>query len=417
MDISAMDPQSVQELFDAEVVGPDGERVGTVEQIFADDVTGAPTFITVKNGDRESYIPVSGADLDADTVTIPFSKDVVDAAPAASDAEDLSLEQETSLYRYYGIRPPRRSSPDLEGPDEEPAGSAATPSHAQPEDSEDEGRESSQPQAEDPAGLDEPVTTGQEEPAEEPGGIDEFRSLEEIDESQDPAAPEPMADELPAEEAAMLGGEQEPTGEQEPEDPDPRSADEEDAERDEAEEEASPQSVEEPGLAPAGVAETAAVAGVAGVAGLTGAAVSLDSARDGEDEEPAPDGVAQDGEEPGETSDEPGESAEEAAGQQDDEPDGAEQGAGRPEAPAEGAALPAGARLRKYVVTEMVTVQVPVRREVICYEDADGTIHELETVDAPASAQPAYDPHDPANWWFGDGGKREDPESSEDPES
>ncbi|MDN6480964.1 MAG: PRC-barrel domain-containing protein, partial [Acidipropionibacterium jensenii] len=79
MDIRSMDPQSVQELFDVPVVGPDGESVGTVEQIFADDVTGAPTFITVRNGDRECYIPVSGADLDAHTVTIPFSKDVVDA--------------------------------------------------------------------------------------------------------------------------------------------------------------------------------------------------------------------------------------------------------------------------------------------------------------------------------------------------
>ena len=30
MDISAMDPKDIPGLFDAEVVGPDGEKVGTV---------------------------------------------------------------------------------------------------------------------------------------------------------------------------------------------------------------------------------------------------------------------------------------------------------------------------------------------------------------------------------------------------
>ena len=35
MDISAMDPKDIPGLFDAEVVGPDGEKVGTIQQIFA----------------------------------------------------------------------------------------------------------------------------------------------------------------------------------------------------------------------------------------------------------------------------------------------------------------------------------------------------------------------------------------------
>ena len=44
MDISAMDPKEIPELFDAEVVGSDGEKVGTIQQIFADEVTGAATL-------------------------------------------------------------------------------------------------------------------------------------------------------------------------------------------------------------------------------------------------------------------------------------------------------------------------------------------------------------------------------------
>ena len=33
MDISAMDPKEIPELFDAEVVGSDGEKVGTIQQL------------------------------------------------------------------------------------------------------------------------------------------------------------------------------------------------------------------------------------------------------------------------------------------------------------------------------------------------------------------------------------------------
>ncbi|MDN5977029.1 PRC-barrel domain-containing protein [Acidipropionibacterium jensenii] len=382
MDIRSMDPQSVQELFDVPVVGPDGESVGTVEQIFADDVTGAPTFITVRNGDRECYIPVSGADLDAHTVTIPFSKDVVDAAPSAVDAEDLSLEQETSLYRYYGIRPPRRSSVGTGEHDEAAAGDDVTPSHAQ-SDEEDEAYQRPSDE-ENPAALDEPVLGGQEAPAEEPDDENEFRSIEEIDESQDPAAPESTTDELPAEEAAVLDGPDdvqpvEAAGDESAEETAGiDSAADQDAEEtadqvesedvvepaDEAEQ--APEESGEESVEPADVAETAAVAGVAG---MTGAAVSEDASSQADEVDPL-DALIVD---PGDV-----DKADPEGVRAVPEPD--ELG---------DVVLPAGAKLRKYVVTEMVTVQVPVRREVVCYQDADGVIHELRTVPAPAPAAQA----------------------------
>lgn len=264
MDISAMDRERVQELFDAGVVGPDGQQVGTVEQIFADDATGAPTFITVRSGDRESYIPVSGAEFEGDAVTIPFSKDVVDAAPTASEAEELSLEQETSLYRYYGIRPPRRSSAEPAKPDEQPVGEGVPPSHAQPGELEDIYRKPEVPEGAESA---EPVDGPQPEESDEAS-----------------AAVPPESDGRPVE---------------------------------------------------------------------------------------VPDPLAVPIIEPDEV----------------DKPDETE--ASRPVVSADrgDTALPDGAKLRKYVITEMVTVQIPVRREVVCYEDADGVLHELETIAPPASSQ------------------------------
>ena len=64
--------------------------------------------------------------------------------------------------------------------------------------------------------------------------------------------------------------------------------------------------------------------------------------------------------------------------------------------------LPAGAKLRRYVVTDLVTVQIPVRREVVCWEDAEGNVHELDKVEAPEEAKKAGVPGQ-ATWWFNDG--------------
>lgn len=417
MDISAMDPQNVQELFDTDVVGPDGEQIGSVEQIFADDVTGTPTFITVRNADRECCIPVSGADLGENAITIPFSKDVVDAAPTAPDTEELSLEQETSLYRYYGIRPPRRSTVGRSDSEQAASESPVTPSHAQAEEPGELDHEPTEPAAPvrdsaesdsadsdstgpdstgaDPIELDPTVpdatdldSAGSEvtEPAgpadlelpeqteAEPWDANEFRSIADVEESQDPAAPEPTADDVAAEEAAVLGD-------------DASALDDEPSEVGEAD-----PPVE--GRLPAEVAGTAAVAGVAG---LEGSAISEDASPD---EAFADQGSPEELEDPLAAPILEAEDVAQIDAEEDSEVS-AEQLAG---------GLPAGATLRKYVITEMVTVQVPVRREVVCYQDADGVLHELETVAPPASATSAESSTDPANWWSGN-----DPASTDEP--
>ena len=84
MDISAMDPKDIPGLFDAEVVGPDGEKVGTIQQIFADEVTGAVTFVTVLSEGHEHFIPVRGADYSTSHVSVPFNRDIIETAPEAS---------------------------------------------------------------------------------------------------------------------------------------------------------------------------------------------------------------------------------------------------------------------------------------------------------------------------------------------
>ena len=46
------------------VVGSDGEKIGSIGQLYADDDTGEPTWVTVKTGlfgTSQSFVPVEGA--------------------------------------------------------------------------------------------------------------------------------------------------------------------------------------------------------------------------------------------------------------------------------------------------------------------------------------------------------------------
>ncbi|MGM7423360.1 PRC-barrel domain-containing protein [Cellulosimicrobium sp. CpK407] len=94
------------------VVSQAGEKVGKVGQVFLDDRTGEPAWVTVKTGlfgTAESFVPLADADVQGDVVRVPYTKDTVKDAPRVDDSEGhLSHEEETELYRYYG----RGSTPD-----------------------------------------------------------------------------------------------------------------------------------------------------------------------------------------------------------------------------------------------------------------------------------------------------------------
>ena len=85
----------------------DGEKIGKVGQLFLDDQTGRPEFITVNTGlfgTNETYIPISDATFSGDRLTVPFAKDKVKGAPNV-DAEGGHLDpaEEQRLYEYYGL--------------------------------------------------------------------------------------------------------------------------------------------------------------------------------------------------------------------------------------------------------------------------------------------------------------------------
>jgi uncharacterized protein (TIGR02271 family) len=89
-----------------DVVDSSGSKIGKAGQIYLDDSTGQPAWVTVKTGlfgSGESFVPLDQANLSGDQVQVPYAKAQVKDAPRVDDDGHLSPEQEAELYRYYGL--------------------------------------------------------------------------------------------------------------------------------------------------------------------------------------------------------------------------------------------------------------------------------------------------------------------------
>jgi uncharacterized protein (TIGR02271 family) len=88
------------------VLTTDGSKIGGIGQLYLDDTSGEPSWVTVKTGlfgTSSSFVPLSGADINGDDVVVGYDKDTVTGAPRIEDDGNLSPEEEDQLYSYYGL--------------------------------------------------------------------------------------------------------------------------------------------------------------------------------------------------------------------------------------------------------------------------------------------------------------------------
>ncbi|OON82543.1 DUF2382 domain-containing protein [Streptomyces tsukubensis] len=94
------------ELNGLDVYDVDGAKIGGVGQVYLDDRTGKPEWLTVKTGlfgMKETFVPVKGAEHSGDGLHIPYSKETVKDAPRLEADEHLDADQERELYSHYGL--------------------------------------------------------------------------------------------------------------------------------------------------------------------------------------------------------------------------------------------------------------------------------------------------------------------------
>jgi uncharacterized protein (TIGR02271 family) len=102
-----IDQNEVSEVMGANVLDSDGDKVGPVGQVYLDDETGQPEWVTVKTGlfgTKESFVPIREASRTGDSLRVPYSKSTIKDAPQVDDEQGhLSPEEEAALYRHYGL--------------------------------------------------------------------------------------------------------------------------------------------------------------------------------------------------------------------------------------------------------------------------------------------------------------------------
>lgn len=89
-----------------------GAKIGTIDEVYLDDATGAPEWAAIRTGlfSRDAFVPLEPSELiDDGTLHVPFDRALIKDAPDFGVGRHLSPEQELQLYRHYGLdlTPPR----------------------------------------------------------------------------------------------------------------------------------------------------------------------------------------------------------------------------------------------------------------------------------------------------------------------
>ena len=120
----------IDRIFGSDVRDADGDKIGTAGQVYVDDETGEPAWVTVRTGlfgTRESFVPLAEAYFSEHGLTVPFDKGFIKDAPNQDADGHLTPAEERDLYAYYGTgdatdagrRPDH--DPDWERDDDGPA--------------------------------------------------------------------------------------------------------------------------------------------------------------------------------------------------------------------------------------------------------------------------------------------------------
>jgi uncharacterized protein (TIGR02271 family) len=100
------------------VTDADGRKVGKLGQVYLDNKTGDPQWVTVSTGlfgTSESFVPLTNATTSGDDIRVAFAKDVITDAPRVDADGQISEQEEAELFRYYEM--PGGDTADVVGQD------------------------------------------------------------------------------------------------------------------------------------------------------------------------------------------------------------------------------------------------------------------------------------------------------------
>lgn len=98
-----------EDLDGMQVRDADGDKIGTVDDIYTDERGGYARYLAVKTGwfgSKRHMIPVDDVRMEGDGddrwLVVPYDKDHLREGPTFDTNEDFTREHETSTYGHYG---------------------------------------------------------------------------------------------------------------------------------------------------------------------------------------------------------------------------------------------------------------------------------------------------------------------------
>jgi uncharacterized protein (TIGR02271 family) len=91
---------------DRTVIGSDGEKIGTVDEVYLDTASGDPEWLSINTGlfgMKSSFVPLQGAQPSGEEVRVAYTKEEVKDAPGITPDEELNDSEERELWGYYGL--------------------------------------------------------------------------------------------------------------------------------------------------------------------------------------------------------------------------------------------------------------------------------------------------------------------------
>jgi uncharacterized protein (TIGR02271 family) len=96
--------QNVQDLMGRTAIDSDGDKIGKVGQVYLDDATGQPRWVTISTGlfgTKESFAPLQGSQVSGDDLHLAVSKALVKDAPNVDGDGHLEESENDALYAHY----------------------------------------------------------------------------------------------------------------------------------------------------------------------------------------------------------------------------------------------------------------------------------------------------------------------------
>jgi uncharacterized protein YrrD len=98
--------EDVKEWFGTDVLDPQGEKLGKLEEVFYDTESDMPAFAAVKSGifgKHLTLVALAGASAGHAYLRVAVDKDRFKKAPSFDPASELTMEDESGAYGYYGL--------------------------------------------------------------------------------------------------------------------------------------------------------------------------------------------------------------------------------------------------------------------------------------------------------------------------